>query len=94
MFVFWYCHKRGKEVRLAKEAEGIEGAEESGADDTVEEDEGEDEYNDLGGEGKYEEMQKYQQMLRDVESKADSLSKPAPSDVPLPDEKDEKNLET
>ena len=21
MFVFWYCHKRGKEVRLAAEAE-------------------------------------------------------------------------
>ena len=27
MFVFWYCHKRGREVRLAKEAEEDGGGE-------------------------------------------------------------------
>ena len=25
MFVFWYCHKRGREVRLAREAEEGQG---------------------------------------------------------------------
>jgi hypothetical protein len=29
MFVFWYCHKRGREARLAKTSEG----EKDGADD-------------------------------------------------------------
>ena len=33
LFVFWYCHKRGKETRLAKEALAAEGAH-LGVDDT------------------------------------------------------------
>lgn len=86
MFVFWYCHKRGKEVRLAKEAEGIAVAEEgeSGAEDTVEEgedDEVDDEKDEIG-EGKFEEMQNYQAMLKDVEAKANDLSQPTPPALP------------
>lgn len=34
MFVFWYCHKRGRESRLAKESEGEKsGSQADGADD-------------------------------------------------------------
>jgi len=31
MFVFWYCHKRGKQVRLDREIEAGEAGEASGA---------------------------------------------------------------
>ena len=46
MFVFYYCHKRGREVRLAREQAEAEGAEEEddeedGSSDDEEEDESE-----------------------------------------------------
>ncbi|KAK6442161.1 hypothetical protein LTR95_001602 [Oleoguttula sp. CCFEE 5521] len=44
MFVFWYCHKRGKEVRLAKEQAALE--EGDGAADVAEEDDDEIEVSD------------------------------------------------
>lgn len=104
MFVFWYCHKRGKETRLAKEAASgsdgeIEEIEED--EDTADEEAGEkaaeaDRFeNEAAGEGKFEEMQKYRDMERDIDSKAESLSQPTveeASEVPLPDEGSEKTL--
>lgn len=43
MFVFWYCHKRGRETRLAREAEvasmdGDDDDEENDVSDTDEDD--------------------------------------------------------
>ena len=96
MFVFWYCHKRGKEVRLAREAEAG-GNEELEAEDTVEEEDDDDDndYDDhLGADGKYEDALKYQQMLKDVESKADDLSRPTLPARPAPDPKIEQTLVT
>ncbi|KAK6441443.1 hypothetical protein LTR95_002324 [Oleoguttula sp. CCFEE 5521] len=45
MFVFWYCHKRGKEVRLAKEQAALK--EGDGASDVAEDDDDEIEVSDL-----------------------------------------------
>lgn len=38
MFVFWYCHKRGREARLAKmsESETTDGTADDGEDDDIE----------------------------------------------------------
>jgi hypothetical protein len=79
MFVFWYCHKRGREVRLAKEAEGEEGeegvleVEVSDEDEIGEDDEGEDEDEDDD---------------KDIvaDEKADVLNQVDPTDVPLPEQ--------
>lgn len=76
MFVFWYCHKRGKEVRLAKEAEAASTAGETGdeeAEDTVEDDEDDEDERPAADD------EKYQAMLRDVESKANALNQPDPA---------------
>ena len=72
MFVFWYCWKRGREVRLAKEAEagGVEGEEGEDAlevDVTDEEDEVLDE------------------LEKDIEKQGESLSQPTPAEVPVSD---------
>lgn len=86
MFVFWYCHKRGKEVRLARQVEETEGAGADGEEDyTAEEDDGEEEEEER--EGAKEEDEQYQAMLKDVEAKANALNQPDPREVPLPDEK-------
>ena len=80
MFVFWYCHKRGKEVRLAKEAETEGGAriEEEEDDDTVDEDDIDDPDGDEAeAEEKIEDTEKYQQMLKDIETQEEALSRPA-----------------
>ena len=85
MFVFWYCHKRGKEVRLAKEGEG-DAATDLEAEDTVDEedDDNDDDGNvhdaekELGESGKFEDMLKYQEMQKDIDAKADTLSQPNP----------------
>ena len=71
MFVFWYCHKRGREVRLAKEA-----AEEAGEGEEVE-GEGEDEEEDLEDvdEEDYEEEED-DGAERDVNEKAELLRQP------------------
>lgn len=75
MFVFWYCHKRGKESRLAREAEAgkVEGDEEDGDFDESDSDEGKDVVGEPGND------------------KADILNQKSPSEVPLPgnDEKSE-----
>ena len=74
MFVFWYCHKRGREVRLAREAgEGdvleVEVSDEDGAVEMGEE--------ELAA------------MEKDVDAKADMLGQPDSAEVPLPEKKEE-----
>jgi hypothetical protein len=80
MFVFWYCHKRGKEVRLAQEAE-------SG---TIEDGEVEDEDDGKSFEGsddeEYEDDDETadEELSKQIDEKAKLLSQPEPSEVPLP----------
>ena len=85
MFVFWYCHKRGREVRLANEAgAGKEGEtpEEGGSVEVsdVDDSEGEEEENTT-------ETAKSAQAAGEEAGKAkhDTLNQPEPSQVPLPD---------
>ncbi|KAK3724077.1 hypothetical protein LTR37_001199 [Vermiconidia calcicola] len=73
MFVFWYCHKRGKEVRLAREAEGKELKE--GEEDEVLEvsgDEAEVEDDDP-------------ELSKQIEEAAKSLSQPTSTEAPVSD---------
>lgn len=94
MFVFWYCHKRGKQVRLdrekATEAELKEGAENdeeeeeqyAGSDfEATDSDEGDS--NDLAE--KIATAVKNDQAESSAQSKNDILNQPEPSQVPLPD---------
>ena len=75
MFVFWYCHKRGREVRLAREAEEGQG---DGEDEDALEVEVSDEDEELAQEvGKFE---------KEIEEKANVLGQPDPTEVPLPDQ--------
>ena len=91
MFVFWYSHKRGKEVRLARESEACKAneaenkEEHDGSDyDATDSDEGEA---DIVAE-KIAEAVKADST---EESKEDVLNQTEPVQVPLPDaEKGEK----
>jgi hypothetical protein len=81
MFVFWYCHKRGREVRLAKEAEaeGVEGEDVLEVEVTDEED---------------EELEKeVAELEKEIEEKVDVLNQPDPPEVPLPAESPGKKVE-
>jgi hypothetical protein len=81
MFVFWYCHKRGREVRLAKEAEG--GALEDG--EVEDEDDGKS-FEGSDDEEEYEEDDEAanEELSKQIDEKAKLLSQPEPSEVPLP----------
>ncbi|OTA38510.1 hypothetical protein BTJ68_01699 [Hortaea werneckii EXF-2000] len=71
MFVFWYCHKRGREVRLAREADAEkegEGYEEGRSAEVSDEETDQSDFD--------EKMQS---------EKQDVLNQPEPSQVPLPD---------
>lgn len=86
MFVFWYCHKRGKEVRLAKEAaeagaENEDGTAEDGDDSYEDEDEDEDE-----APTDEKAAEKATAMEEDISEKANVLSQPEPAQTPLPAE--------
>lgn len=90
MFVFWYCHKRGKEVRLAKEAAEADGEIEDG---TLEEEaeEEDDSYDDEEEDQEKvaddtEAAERNAAMEKDVSEKANILSQPEPTEVPLPAE--------
>jgi hypothetical protein len=88
MFVFWYCHKRGKEVRLAQEAEAA-GEGEQAAEDGEEGGEGEDfeaSGDEYAEEGEDEEQPDDDSLLKDVDEKANALSQPDPTEVPVPEE--------
>jgi hypothetical protein len=91
MFVFWYSHKRGKEVRLAREsaesqahdAESKEEAHDGSDYDATDSDEGEID----------DAAEKIAEAVKadSTESKEDVLNQPEPAQVPLPDaEKGEK----
>jgi len=75
-------------VRLAKEAEAaglVEGGEdddEEGADFTAS---GEDEDDEDGEDGE-EEADENEDVTRDIEEKANALSQPDPTEVPVPEE--------
>ena len=93
MFVFWYSHKRGKEVRLAREsaesqahsADSKEEAHDGSDYDATDSDEGEPD--DLAE--KIAEAVKADSTTE--ESKEGVLNQPEPAQVPLPDaEKGEK----
>ena len=84
MFVFWYSHKRGKEVRLARESaesqanEAGNKEEHDGSDyDATDSDEGE--VDDLA--------EKIAEAVKadSTEGKEDVLNQPEPAQVPLPD---------
>ena len=80
MFVFWYCHKRGREVRLAKEAEaeGVEG------------DVWEVEVTDEEDEGLEEDVA---ELEKEIEEKADALNQPNPAEVSLPEQSQGEKVE-
>lgn len=87
MFVFWYSHKRGKQVRLEREsaesktAEGESKEEYDGSDyDATDSDEGD---NDDAAE-KIAEAVKNDSGEGTESSKADVLNQPEPAQVPLP----------
>lgn len=97
MFVFWYCHKRGKEVRLAREA-GAAGSIEGEADSKTASDaddgaEISDSAEDSDVEEMVEELEKADVQAEQeaapgsssgVDAKTAVLNQPAPSEVPLP----------
>ena len=97
MFVFWYCHKRGKQVRLDREKEELEASSKGGAADDGE---GAD-FDASDTEGDEDDMaqQIASAVKNDRESNAkmeadrnDILTQPDPAHVPLPDtEKGEKD---
>jgi hypothetical protein len=94
MFVFWYCHKRGKQVRLDRETEAGEAGEASKTDEA----EGGSDFDATDSEGGDvdDAAEKIAQAVKNdsAESsgaKDDVLNQPEPAQVPLPDaEKGEK----
>ena len=72
MFVFWYCWKRGREVRLAKEAV-VEG-EDSEGEDVLEVDVTDEEDEEV-----------LDELEKEIEKQGDSLSQPTPAEVPVSD---------
>lgn len=92
MFVFWYCHKRGKQVRLDREANEVN--EKGGEQGTGEDFEGSDfEATDSDdGEVSGAAAQIAEAVKQDrgndaqgEKSKDDVLNQPEPAQVPLPD---------
>lgn len=91
MFVFWYSHKRGKEVRLARESAESQANE---ADSKEAHDGSDYDATDSDDEGVIDDAaEKIAEAVKadSTESKDDVLSQPEPAQVPLPDaEKGEK----
>lgn len=92
MFVFWYCHKRGKQVRLDREAN--EANEKGGEQATGEDFEGSDfestdsDEGEVGGAAAQIAEAVKKDRGNDVQgekSKEDVLNQPEPAQVPLPD---------
>lgn len=85
MFVFWYSHKRGKEVRLARENADSQAREV----DSKEEHDGSDydatDSDDEGGIDDAAEIIAEAVKADSTESKDDVLNQPEPAQVPLPD---------
>lgn len=92
MFVFWYCHKRGKQVRLDREAN--EANEKGGEQATGEDFEGSDfeatdsDEGEVGGAAAQIAEAVKKDRSNDAQgekSKDDVLNQPEPAHVPLPD---------
>ncbi|KAK4547749.1 hypothetical protein LTR36_000707 [Oleoguttula mirabilis] len=109
MFVFWYCHKRGKEARLAREAEAGKNGETVGEDEdgefeaeVTDEEEGAAEEKAEGGpaESEPDSAAKQEDSAEAVsetaeKAKEDALDKSEPSkETPPDEEKGEKSAET
>ena len=103
MFVFWYCHKRGKQVRLDREneegkaSEAAEGKDDfDGSDFDATDSDNADDDNDIAEqiatavkEDRYNDDE-----AAALKRKEDVLSKPEAAKAPLPDaEKGEKGAE-
>lgn len=90
MFVFWYSHKRGKEVRLARESAESQANEA----DSKEAHDGSDYDATDSDDGEADDFaEKIAEAVKadSTESKGDVLNQPEPAQVPLPDaEKGEK----
>lgn len=90
MFVFWYSHKRGREVRLARESAESQANEAGGK----EEHDGSDYDATDSDEGETDDLaEKIAEVIKadSTESKEDVLNQPEPPQVLLPDtEKGEK----
>lgn len=85
MFVFWYCHKRGKEIRLAKAAEGEIQEGEAKEGDEEADDDGDIEVEDTDEEAGDEQAaaeEIAEGVAKDLE---ETLQQPEPTEVPLPD---------
>lgn len=91
MFVFWYSHKRGKQVRLARESAESQANE---ADSKEAHDGSDYDATDSDDEGVIDDAaEKIAEAVKadSTESKDDVLNQPEPAQVPLPDaEKGEK----
>ena len=83
MFVFWYCHKRGKQVRLDRESEASKAAEAG----EKEESDGADFDASDSEEGEVDDAaEKIAAAVKnDSTEKDDILNQPEPAQVPLPD---------
>lgn len=93
MFVFWYCHKRGREVRLAREAAEAEG-EEGDVLEVETSDEDDAEKAEVGDEEEAEELpEDVDSLEKEIDEKADVLNRPDPTEVPLPEQGKEKGAE-
>lgn len=99
MFVFWYCHKRGKQVRLDREIEEGKANEEQSKEqfDGSDFDATDSDGGDNGDDDIAEQIATAVKEDRDdddaaaLKRKEDALNKPEPSRVPAPDaEKGEK----
>lgn len=85
MFVFWYCHKRGRETRLAKASTAVEGESKDvdGANDEDDDDDIEDEYSD---EDAAEKDASADEIAGGVaKDLLETLEQPNPADIPLPE---------
>lgn len=83
MFVFWYCHKRGKQVRLDRETEASKAAEAG----EQEEFDGSDFDASDSEEGEVDDAAAKiaAAVKNDSSEKNDILNQPEPAQVPLPD---------
>lgn len=87
LFVFWYCHKRGKEVRLSKEGKEVEVDSDLETSEVLEKPaESTESPIKIGTDPSTEE--KPSVVLEDI------LNKPAPAEVPLPAPQHERELAT
>ncbi|WPG99372.1 Hypothetical protein R9X50_00218600 [Acrodontium crateriforme] len=89
MFTFWYCHKRGKETRLAREQEQgkLDGSGLEGDDEDLEVEVSDDNDDD-------DDDEKVDTKDDGADAKNDVLNQAHPKDVPLPEATEEEKTST